>query len=432
MPGYITSMLHKYQHPPCKRPQYAPHICTEPENGQRIRYAPPPYDSAVASAADITRAQGIVGTLLYYARSVDPTLIMPLSTIASRLSTAATTTTAYVSHLLDYCSTKPNATICYYASDMQLKIHNNASYLSKPNAKSCIGGYVFLGNSMHSQCTSLSNGPLLCQSTVLKHVVSSVAEAEYGALFVNAKTGTVTREALKEMGHPQDATMLKTDSTTADGISNKTVLQKRSKAMDMLHYWIQDRIEQGQFHVSWAPGDTNLGDYFTKHHSPSHHKRLRPFYLHSHADPMVRHNTKHPVLRGCVNLCTLAQTANLPIPSLGPHPRDYTGVPMQMVVPTLRPPYSSTGQSYTCNTAISKSHNTATPHYSASRVSAMLDSQLQKTVTSHCSAVRTHAMSDGQTLTPHYRSGRARTPSGSLMHNLFPQSSLSYYNCNTH
>jgi hypothetical protein len=25
MPGYITSMLHKYQHPPSKRPQYAPH-----------------------------------------------------------------------------------------------------------------------------------------------------------------------------------------------------------------------------------------------------------------------------------------------------------------------------------------------------------------------------------------------------------------------
>jgi hypothetical protein len=104
----------------------------------------------------------------------------------------------------------------------------------------------------------------------------------------------------------------------------------------------------------------------------------------------------------CVNLCTLAQTANLPVPSLGPHPRDYTGLPMQMVVPALHPPYSSTGQSYTCNTTISKSRNTTTPHYSASRVSAMLDSQLQKTVTSHCSAVRTHATSDRHTLARHY------------------------------
>jgi hypothetical protein len=141
-----------------------------------------------------------------------------------------------VSHLLDYCSTKPDAAIRYYASDMQLKIHSDASYLSEPRAKSRIGGYFFLGNSKHSQCPSLSNGPLLCQSTVLKHVASSVAEAKYGALFVNAKTGTVARETLKEMGHPQDATELKTDNTTADGIANKTFLQKQSNAMDMRYY----------------------------------------------------------------------------------------------------------------------------------------------------------------------------------------------------
>jgi hypothetical protein len=201
-----------------------------------------------------------------------------------------------VLHLLDYCSTKPDAKIRYYASDMQLKIHSDASYLSEPGPTSHIGGYFFPGNNNHAQCPSLSNGPLLCQYTVLKHVVSSVADAEYGALFVNAKTGTVTRETLKEMGHPQDVTELKTDNTTAGGITNKNVLQKRSKAMDMRYYWIQDRIEQGKFDVSWAPGDTNLGDYFTKHHSPSHHKRLRPFYLHIQADSMIRHNTKHPVL----------------------------------------------------------------------------------------------------------------------------------------
>jgi hypothetical protein len=64
-------------------------------------------------------------------------------------------------------------------------------------------------------------------------VVSSVAEAEFGALFVNAKEGTATRTTLAEMGHNQDATELKTGNTTADGIINNTVQQKCSKAMDM-------------------------------------------------------------------------------------------------------------------------------------------------------------------------------------------------------
>jgi hypothetical protein len=41
-----------------------------------------------------------------------------------------------------------------------------------------------------------------------------VAEAEFGALFVNAKEGTVTRTSLSEMGHKQDDTELKTGNTT--------------------------------------------------------------------------------------------------------------------------------------------------------------------------------------------------------------------------
>jgi hypothetical protein len=137
-------MLHKYQQPPAKRPQYAPHKWTEPAYGQCIQYTPPQDDSATASTAYITWAQGIVVTLLYYARSVDPTLITPLSTIASRLSTATATTMDAVNHLLDYCRNKHHATIHYFASDMQLKIHSHASYISEPKSKSRIGGYFFL------------------------------------------------------------------------------------------------------------------------------------------------------------------------------------------------------------------------------------------------------------------------------------------------
>jgi hypothetical protein len=70
---------------------------------------------------------------------------------------------------------------------MQLKIHSDASYLSEPKAKSRIGGYFYLGNKTSSPKKTLSNGPLLCHTTVLKHVVSSVAEADFGALFVNEK-----------------------------------------------------------------------------------------------------------------------------------------------------------------------------------------------------------------------------------------------------
>jgi hypothetical protein len=141
MPGYVKDTLHKFQHPPPKRPQYAPHNWNVPAYGQRIQHAPTPDMASPATKADITRAQAIVGTLLYNARAVDPTFLVPLSTLAAQLSTATTTTIKDVAHLLDHCSTQPEATIRYYDSGMQLKIHSDASYLSEPKAKSRIGGY---------------------------------------------------------------------------------------------------------------------------------------------------------------------------------------------------------------------------------------------------------------------------------------------------
>jgi hypothetical protein len=103
MPGYIKDALHKFQHPLPKRTQYTPHNWTVPAYGQHIQYAPLPDAVLPATSEEITRAQAVEGTLLYNARAVDPTLLVPLSALASQLYTAATTTTIKaVSHLLDY------------------------------------------------------------------------------------------------------------------------------------------------------------------------------------------------------------------------------------------------------------------------------------------------------------------------------------------
>jgi hypothetical protein len=98
------------------------------------------------------------------------------------------------------------------------------------------------------------------------------------------------------MVHNKEDTELKPDNTTADGIINNTVQQKRSKPMDMRFYWVKDRVEQGQFNVGWEPGDTNMVDYFTKHHSPAHHKSMIPYYLHEKHSPMILYDTRLAIL----------------------------------------------------------------------------------------------------------------------------------------
>jgi hypothetical protein len=147
----------------------------------------------------------------------------------------------------------------------------------------------------------LTNGEILIISTVLKHVMSSAAEAEIGAVFINAKEGAVLRTTLEELGHPHPPTPLETDNTTSTEYINGTIKQKRTKAIDMCFYWIKDRVKQGQFNVYWGPGYRNLADYFTKHHSPAHHKRMREIYIYASENPMNRKGTQDSALRGCVN-----------------------------------------------------------------------------------------------------------------------------------
>jgi len=83
------------------------------------------------------------------------------------------------------------------------------------------------------------------------------------------------------MGHPQPATPIQSDNACAVGIANDTVKQKRSKAIDMRFYWVRDRVKDGQFVIYWRKGADNAADYFTKHHSPAHHRRSRSKYLHA-------------------------------------------------------------------------------------------------------------------------------------------------------
>eukprot|EP00957_Ditylum_brightwellii_P078658 5980691-Ditylum_brightwellii.AAC.1 len=82
-----------------------------------------------------------------------------------------------------------------------------------------------------------------------------------------------------EMGHPQLPAIVITNNSTAEGIINDRVKQRRTLTMDVCFYWIRDRIRQGHYLVKWKPRDDNLADYSTKHFPPSHHKKVYGTYL---------------------------------------------------------------------------------------------------------------------------------------------------------
>jgi hypothetical protein len=296
MPGYVSNVLGKFEHDAPKHPQHTPSRYVTPVYGAKTQYTTK-YETPPLTAQQCLTLQNVTGSVLYYARAVDPTVLMPLNAIATEKTKATEKIQATMNQLLDYLATRPDATIRYHASDMILHININASYLSVSNTRGRLGGLFFLGNKSPEQETL--NGSILNISSVIKNVVASAAESEVGACFNNGQSGAPLRATLTELGHTQPPTPLCTDNSTAYGIVNETIKQKRSKTMDMRYHWLTDRVRKKKIDFYWRPGRENLGDYHTKHHSAQHHKDMRHLILHQ--------ENSLQVLQGCIKLLPLPQ-----------------------------------------------------------------------------------------------------------------------------
>ncbi len=168
---------------------------------------------------------------------------------------------------LDYAPTHLDTILTYKRSNMAVMVHSNASYLSKPKACSRAGGHFFLSS---DEADPIGNGAVLNIAALIKAVMSSAAEAELGALYINACKAVPQRCTQEEMGHKQPPTPMQTNNTTAVGVVNNNIQPKHTKAMDMHFHWLQCHKTHNQFRFFWCPGPTNKADYWTKHHCAAH------------------------------------------------------------------------------------------------------------------------------------------------------------------
>ncbi len=143
-----------------------------------------------------------------------------------------------IKQLLDYCATQEDAIISYRASKMILAVHSDAGYCNEKKSRSRAGGHFSLTN---EDKNPRNNGAILRIDTIIKAVMSSMAEAELGALYLNKREAVYLQQILTKMGHPQPQTPIQTNNSTAEGVVNSKIQPKRTKAMDMQFHWLRDR-----------------------------------------------------------------------------------------------------------------------------------------------------------------------------------------------
>jgi hypothetical protein len=81
MPGYVSNVLSKFQHDAPKHPKHTPSRYVMPVYGAKTQYATT-YETPPLTAKQCLTIQKVTGSVLCYARAVDPTVLMPLNDIS--------------------------------------------------------------------------------------------------------------------------------------------------------------------------------------------------------------------------------------------------------------------------------------------------------------------------------------------------------------
>ncbi len=224
MPGYIKKMLQKYKHHISSKPQHCPYSPSPKQYGAKAQQPLPINISPKLSLEEIKEIQCIISCILYYARAINISVLMALSSIAIKQTKGTTSTMEKANQCLDYLVTNPNATMRFRVSDMIMNVHSDTLYLSKANTCSRACRNIFLWVGLPKTAT-LSNSTVHFLPYVPSSVLSSCLQLKPNLelSFSTAKRVKFFRMTLEELGHLQPKTMVNCNNATAVGIANITV-----------------------------------------------------------------------------------------------------------------------------------------------------------------------------------------------------------------
>jgi hypothetical protein len=111
MPVYIQKAQLRFKHQPPKAKENSPHPHVKPQYGAKAQYATNEDISPPLTSKKAKYMQEVAGTLLYYARAVDSTILLALSAIATKQANPTEKTRAKLKQLLDYCATQDKAVL---------------------------------------------------------------------------------------------------------------------------------------------------------------------------------------------------------------------------------------------------------------------------------------------------------------------------------
>jgi hypothetical protein len=247
-------VLERFRMQDCK-PVFTPQV----PGSNLTKDPPPPADGVVVEDdddVDPVRYRELVGSLMYAATCTRPDIAAAVGRLARYMSNPAKHHWVAAKHVLRYLKGTTNLGLTFTRGTAPpiLLGYTDADLASDKDTRRSTTAYVFtLGGAAVSWASKL-------QDTI----ATSTAEAEYMAACAATQEAVHLRLLLREIGMPQQCTVIFEDNQPCIHIASNPVTSERSKHIDVRYLYVREKVHRGEVMLRYLPTGDMVADSLTK------------------------------------------------------------------------------------------------------------------------------------------------------------------------
>jgi hypothetical protein len=215
-----------------------------------------PVSPRLASDGE-SRFRTIVAKLLYLAKRARPDVLLPVSWLTTRVRECTVDDMAKLDRVIGYLMGTPDRGIVIeFGTDPTAKAYIDASYaIHKRDCKSHTGASIIFGK----------GGPIYVTSVKQPITAKSSTEAELIAFSDVSSELISARNFAIAQGYPPTAAVAYQDNeSTMKLVDNGGPCSKRTKHIEIRHFWMSEQIAKGVITVEHCPTQVMWANLLTK------------------------------------------------------------------------------------------------------------------------------------------------------------------------
>jgi hypothetical protein len=197
-----------------------------------------------------------VGSLIYLTVGTRPDIAFAVSVVSQTLDRPTNADWENVKRILKYLKGTSNLNIVYQADQPAgvLLTYSDADYAGDVKTRKSTSGVV---------CKYMG-GAISWMSQRQKSIALSTTEAEFMAASEAAKEIIWLSRLFAEITSLSEVPVLFMDNLSAVKLSKNPAFHKRSKHIEVRHYFVREKIEERKLVVEHVPGTEQIADILTK------------------------------------------------------------------------------------------------------------------------------------------------------------------------